>query len=98
MDADPTDNPLLDIDGVRADKSIPETVRQQLAQARVGQGLFRSNVLHIEKVCRVTGVSDPNFLIASHIKPWKVSDNAERLDGSNGLMLAPHIDRLFEKG
>ena len=42
--------------------------------------------------------SDPNFLIASHIKPWKVSDNVLRLDGSNGLTLAPRIDRLFDKG
>jgi predicted restriction endonuclease len=89
---------LQDIDGVRADTGIPETVREQLVQARIGQGLFRSNVLRVEKSCRVTGVSNPDFLIASHIKPWKVADNAERLDGTNGLMLAPHIDRLFDKG
>jgi predicted restriction endonuclease len=95
---DPADNPIQDIDGIRADKSIQETVRRQLVQARIGQGLFRSNVLRIEKACRVTGVSDSDFLIASHVKPWRVANNAERLDGSNGLMLAPHIDRLFDKG
>ncbi len=89
---------MQDIDGVRADKSIPETVREQLVQARIGQGLFRSNVLRVEKSCRVTGISDPDFLIASHIKPWKVASNAERIAGANGLMLAPHIDRLFDKG
>jgi Domain of unknown function (DUF3427)/HNH endonuclease len=93
-----TYNTLQDIDRVRADTSIPETVRQQLVQARIGQGLFRSNVLKIESACRVTGVTNPDFLIASHVKPWKVSDNDERLAGSNGLMLAPHIDRLFDKG
>lgn len=96
--ASASDDLLHDIDELRADKTISETVRRQLVQSRIGQGLFRSNVLRIENACRVTGVANPDFLIASHIKPWKVSENAERLDGSNGLMLAPHIDRLFDRG
>jgi hypothetical protein len=98
INADDGNSPLADIDDVLADKSIPETVKHQLVKARVGQGLFRSNVLRSEAGCRVTGVTDPDFLIASHIKPWKVSDNTERLAGANGLMLAPHIDRLFDRG
>lgn len=95
---DEPDNPLVDVNAVLADKTIPETMRHQLVKARVGQGLFRSNVLRHESACRVTGVNDPDLLIASHVKPWKVSDNEERLSGANGLMLAPHIDRLFDKG
>jgi predicted restriction endonuclease len=91
-------NPLDDVQVVLSDRSVPETMRQQLVQSRVGQGLFRFNVLRLESACRVTGVKDPDFLIASHVKPWKVSDNSERLDGANGLMLAPHIDRLFDRG
>ncbi len=98
VSADDGDSPLADIDGVLADKSIPETVKHQLVKARVGQGLFRSNVLRSETACRVTGVTDADFLIASDMKPWRVSDNAERLAGANGLMLAPHIDRLFDRG
>ena len=66
--------------------------------ARRGQGLFRSRVQAIETQCRVTGVNSEKFLIASHIKPWKSSDNIERLDGNNGLFLSPHIDRLFDGG
>jgi hypothetical protein len=38
------------------------------------------------------------LLIASHIKPWSECDNAERLDGNNGLLLSPHIDKLFDRG
>ncbi|QLH69154.1 HNH endonuclease signature motif containing protein [Aeromonas veronii] len=39
------------------------------------------------------------MLIASHIKPWSKRDNnAERLYGSNALLLSPHIDKLFERG
>ncbi|MGH8783212.1 HNH endonuclease [Paraburkholderia sp.] len=37
------------------------------------------------------------LLIASHIKPWRESDNEERLDGMNGLLLATHADRLFDR-
>ncbi|EPC3544776.1 HNH endonuclease [Aeromonas hydrophila] len=47
----------------------------------------------------VTGVTNKALLIASHIKPWsKCEDNAERLDGNNGLLLSPHIDKLFDQG
>ena len=80
------------------DNLLTTTVRSQLIQARIGQGLFRSRVAEMEKKCRVTGLDNQNFLIASHIKPWSKSDNQERLDGHNGLLLAPHIDRLFDKG
>ncbi|AUI88393.1 HNH endonuclease [Vibrio azureus] len=80
------------------DKSIGETDRNQLVKARRGQGLFRSRIEQIEPCCRVTGISFKNHLIASHIKPWSKSDNRERLDGNNGLLLAPHVDHLFDKG
>ncbi|WP_287029661.1 HNH endonuclease [Pseudomonas sp. UBA6310] len=76
----------------------PTTRKEQLIQARVGQGTFRAKVLAIETMCRLTGVSDARFLIASHIKPWKDSEDGERLDGNNGLMLAPHVDKLFDRG
>jgi hypothetical protein len=79
-------------------KVITTTQKQQLIQARIGQGLFRQNVEGIESKCRVTGVKDKRLLIASHIKPWKASTNEERLDGHNGLLLSPHIDKLFDKG
>lgn len=77
---------------------ITETQKEQLIKARRGQGLFRQNVEKIEKKCRVTGVTDKRLLIASHIKPWKASDNFERLDGHNGFLLSPHADKLFDQG
>lgn len=79
-------------------KEITATQKEQLVQARIGQGLFRQNVERIESACRITGVKDRRVLIASHIKPWKDSTNEERLDGHNGLLLSPHIDKLFDKG
>lgn len=83
---------------IREDGAIPVTEREQLVKARVGQGLYRSRVELIEAGCRLTGVTDRRFLRASHIKPWSKSDSKEKLDGNNGLLLAPHIDHLFDKG
>lgn len=77
---------------------IGATQKLQLINARRGQGLFRANVRLHEKKCRVTHVADPEHLRASHIKPWKDSSDSEKIDGSNGLMLAPHIDHLFDRG
>ncbi|WP_110654458.1 HNH endonuclease [Salinicola halimionae] len=88
----------LEINHVLDDKEITVTQRTQLIQARIGQGLFRSRVAEIEPCCRVTGTSNSQFLIASHIKPWSKSTNEEKLDGHNGLLLTPHIDHLFDKG
>ena len=77
---------------------IGATQKAQMILARRGQGFFRAKVRLNEKACRVTGVTDPRFLIASHIKPWRLCTDLEKLDGCNGLLLSPHIDRLFDKG
>ncbi len=83
---------------IKTDATILETDKVELIKARRGQGIFRRRVLTAEPYCRLTGVSDPRFLRASHIKPWVDSDNEERLDGNNGLMLSPHVDHLFDGG
>ena len=51
-----------------------------------------------ESGCRISGITDGRFLTASHIKPWAKSTDFEKLDGNNGLLLSPHIDRLFDRG
>lgn len=80
------------------ESSIPQTEKDQIVKARVGQGLFKKRLAQVESSCRLTGVSDLRFLVASHIKPWRVSNNEERLSGYNGLLLSPHVDLLFDKG
>lgn len=84
----------LDYDG-----ALAASVRDQLVRARRGQGLFRFRVFQIETACRLTGIARPDLLIASHIKPWRLCETThERLDGANGLLLTPHVDRLFDRG
>jgi predicted restriction endonuclease len=69
-----------------------------LVNARRGQGVFRVNLEQIERKCRVTGVLDRRHLRASHIKPWCICDDREKLDGFNGLLLSPHVEYLFDRG
>ncbi|MCU0758788.1 MAG: HNH endonuclease [Steroidobacteraceae bacterium] len=83
---------------IATDHAIRETERTALVQARRGQGLFREKVRAIESACRVTKVERMEHLIASHVQPWRDSNNEERLDGENGLLLTPTVDHLFDKG
>lgn len=83
---------------IQADDAVPETEKQSLIKSRRGQGLFRERVAAVEPRCRVSGVENPSYRIASHIKPWSKCTNQERLDADNGLLLAPHIDHLFDNG
>jgi hypothetical protein len=95
---DKIDDELADIMKVSQDTSIDVTEKETLIKARRGQGKFRKNVESIESKCRLTQIKDVSFLIASHIKPWRAATNKERIDGNNGLLLSPHVDRLFDKG
>ena len=75
------------------------TEREYLRSARVGQGGFRKALLRqFGEACPVTGISNPELLIASHIKPWSACSNSERLDSQNGLLFFALIDRLFDRG
>lgn len=80
------------------DPTVQETQRHAIIRARIGQGLFRERVSRIESRCRITGVENPVHLVASHCKPWGDSNNEERLDDENGLLLTPSIDNLFDRG
>lgn len=84
--------------GIVGRTDIGPTMKEQLVKSRRGQGLFKINVRRNEKACRVTGVTDPRNLRASHIKPWKDCSDMEKLNGCNGFLLAPHVDHLFDKG
>ena len=77
---------------------IAPAQKTDLLKARYGQGAFRFNVEQNEHSCRISGVLDRRHLWARHIKPWCECDDAEKLDGANGLMMSPHIAHLFERG
>jgi putative restriction endonuclease len=64
---------------------------------RQGQDRFKGLLISQSTKCALCDIHEP-FLVASHIKPWSKSTNSERLDVSNGLLLCPNHDRLFDRG
>ena len=90
---------LAEIDDADATlNGISETERRALIQARLGQGCFRDRLMsHWEGKCAVTGADIPELLRASHIKPWRLSNNFERLDPENGLLLTANLDAAFDR-
>lgn len=78
---------------------LTETQRLYLQSSRIGQGQFRESLFHrYQRKCAITGIEHDQLLIASHIKPWAVCTNKERLDQNNGILLSALMDRLFDKG
>ncbi|MED4052295.1 HNH endonuclease [Priestia megaterium] len=77
--------------------TLEKTEKETIIKSRIGQSAFKKALLTIEKKCRLCGVRDERFLVASHIKPWSESNNQERLDVNNGLLLCPNHDALFDK-
>ena len=81
--------------------SLPRTTEaERLVVQRVGQEIFRAGLIdYWEGPCAITGLSVPELLRASHIKPWAdCESDAERLDVFNGILLAPHLDAAFDRG
>lgn len=75
-----------------------ETEKHVVIKQRLAQRLFRERLKTADCRCRVTGISDSEHLRASHVKPWARCDNREKQDPNNGLLLAPHVDHLFDEG
>lgn len=79
-------------------KKLPEREKEQLVKARIGQGAYRLKLLEESSECIITRVNDERILMASHIKPWSVSNDTEKIDHNNGLVLTPTYDKLFDQG
>ena len=79
-------------------RTVEETERLSTVTVRMGQQLFRRNLLLIYKSCVLCGIENHSILKASHIKPWSKSSNSEKLDPSNGLLLCANHDALFDNG
>lgn len=70
----------------------------RLVKIRTMQNKFRKSLFELNPFCAVTGLKQNQFLIASHIKPWSLSNDHERIDPYNGFLLTPNFDCLFDAG
>lgn len=72
---------------------------EAVVKQRVNQKFFREAVLSsYNSTCCITGLSNPELLIASHIKPWALCDAVEKTNPKNGLCLNALHDRAFDRG
>ena len=76
---------------------ITTTEVNAIVKIRIGQGYFRNQLLKQREKCEICGLTNPSLLIASHIKCWKDSNDDERIDSNNGLLLCTMHDALFDK-
>jgi hypothetical protein len=79
---------------------LPQTTEaERLVVQRIGQDIFRAAQMDYWGArCRITGITDPALLRASHIVPWAECDDAQRLDVHNGLLLSALWDAAFDTG
>lgn len=71
---------------------------ERLVVQRIGQDIFRTALeRYWQHQCPITGVDNAALLRASHAVPWAESNDAERLDVYNGILLAVHLDAAFDK-
>lgn len=72
--------------------------KERIVKVRVNQSIFRKVVLATYNYkCCITGISNPELLIASHIVQWAI-DEKNRMNPMNGLTLNALHDKAFECG
>ncbi len=80
-------------------KDLPRGImREQVVKVRVNQSFFRSSILaSYNNTCCITGITQNELLVASHIRPWS-EDEKNRLNPRNGIAINALHDKAFESG
>ena len=72
--------------------------RERMVKTRVNQSFFRKSILaSYNNTCCITGITQKEFLVAGHIRPWGL-DEANRLNPRNGIAINALHDKAFEAG
>ena len=91
-------NSIIEVTNSLLNKTLDKTEEKSLIKTRIGQGLFKNKLFEVSNGCVICGLKTKELLIASHIKPWRESNDKERLDVNNGFLMCPIHDALFDKG
>lgn len=87
-----------DIDTIIQDTMIDATQKARLVNAQLGQGEFREKLIRYWNGCALSGYQSLPFLVASHIKPWRAANDAERLDVYTAFCCLSNLDKAFDLG
>lgn len=98
----PLKNPILDqnIEESKEEYEIknPDNIGFRFTSYRKTQTQFRNKLLSKHSKCQLCELELKTLLVASHILPWAISNDAEKIDSNNGLLLCVLHDSLFDKG
>ncbi|KAF5044430.1 hypothetical protein DSECCO2_491930 [anaerobic digester metagenome] len=85
--------------GIKAEFVIRDGVsKERLVKTRVNQSFFRTTIMaSYNQTCCITGIKQPELLVASHIRPWSM-DEKNRLNPQNGICINALHDKAFEFG
>ncbi len=88
-----------EISSIENNDKLTTEEKKELIESRRGGGQFANALKEkYNNSCVITGVTVSQVLVASHIKPWVVSNNEEKLCIDNGILLSATYERLFESG
>lgn len=72
--------------------------KERMVKTRINQYRFRQLVMtNYNNTCCITGIQQPELLIASHITSWSKYEN-NRLNPMNGVCLNALHDKAFDNG
>jgi len=81
---------------LQTNETVSEIEKKVLVNFRIQQSKFRRELILHWEVCSITDCKNSKLLIASHIKPYSESNDEEKYDINNGLLLTPTFDKLFD--
>lgn len=87
----------VDVESIDNNKTLTAEQKFALIKIRFGQSSYRKKLMEYWGGCAVSGCTNLDILLASHIKPYKECANNEQFDIFNGLLLSPNYDKLFDK-
>lgn len=87
----------LGIDDKLNEEELIGEIRKYIINGRINHDKYKEKLLKKDGKCRMCGLDDKRFLIASHSKSWVESSDKEKVDVNNGFLLCPNHDALYDK-
>jgi hypothetical protein len=80
------------------DETLSPAEARAIVKVRLRQAEFKANLFSLWQGCSIRGVKvNANFLVASHIRPWSKSTDADKVSKYNGFLLPVNYDYLFDR-
>lgn len=76
----------------------PQKARKIAGRDAADQAKYRQEIISRYSSCVITKVSDPELLVACHLKDYKKCTQQEEFDPFNGVTMTPTMHRIYDLG